>query len=323
MSTDLVVDVVIPVHNGAATIERCVRAVLAQSRLPAHVIVVDNGSTDATAEVAERAGAMVVHEHRPGSYAARNAGIAASTADAIAFTDDDCTPDPGWLEALVGALEAGVDVVGGEVVAPAGHTPAERWGHERGMLSQAGSFAHPFLPCFATANVLWRRTALDRIGGFDDQLQSGGDVDAHWRLQKLGGTLAFAPDAIVVHSHRRSLRQLVRQQHRYGIGHGRLDTRWAADPAYAATTGTAGQRLRAAWLLPVRIPVRLIRRDDAWLPIVDATVRVARELGRRQGRRRPPLASRPGASGSGHTTAAPTPSSHVAPAVPETGAVRS
>ncbi|MCO8126384.1 glycosyltransferase [Acidimicrobiia bacterium EGI L10123] len=290
--------VVIPVHDGAGQITRTIDAVLGQSTPPAEVVVVDNGSTDATAEVARRAGARVVHEGRRGSYAARNAGVAATTSDTIAFTDADCVPDPGWVAAIERAFarDVAIDVVGGPVVAPIVRTASERWAEARHVLDQQRSWEAPsFLPFFATANAAWRRAALERIGGFDAALASGGDVDACWRLQRVGGHLAFAPDAVVIHAHRARVGDLLAQQHRYALGHGRLDGRWSSDPAYVSAAGTAAARLRAVWLLPARVPWRAVRRRDPAIAVLDALVRTTHEVGRRRGRRQPPLDPMPAA----------------------------
>src|SRR3546814_8574240 len=89
------ISVIIAVWNGRATIGRCLDAVRAQS-LPSEeleIIVVDNGSSDGTAEIARSVpGVIVLTEHRPGSYAARNRGLAHARGTYVAFTDADCRP---------------------------------------------------------------------------------------------------------------------------------------------------------------------------------------------------------------------------------------
>lgn len=281
------VAVVIPVKNGETTIARTVRAVLAQTLPPAEVVVVDNGSTDGTAAAAEEAGARVIHEAKPGSYAARNAGLAATTSELVAFTDDDCMPADDWLERLVAPFaDPGVAGAGGEIVPAGVSTPAERWAEDRDVLSQARAFNNEYLPYLATANAAYRRAVLEQLGGFEAALESGGDVDLAWRVQTLTRSrLVFVPDAVVRHTHRADVGGLLRQQRRYGRGHGALDLRWSADLAYRSAQGTTWQRLRAVWLLPARIPVRLVRRVPVKPALIDACVRSAREVGRFQGRR--------------------------------------
>src|SRR3954447_4975838 len=215
------VAVVIPVRDGAGEIADCVEAVLAQTARPDELVVVDNGSSDGTAAVAAAAGAAVAHEPRPGSYAARNTGVAATTADIVVFTDADCLPEPHWLEELVTAFDdPDIGVGGGPVNPVQAASAAERWALERGVLDQATAFRHPFMPYFATANAAYRRSVLVAVGGFDAQLASGGDVDACWRVQAMTDyRLRFVPGAVVRHRHRVRVRPLLRQQLRYARGH--------------------------------------------------------------------------------------------------------
>src|SRR3954453_11117240 len=110
------VSVVIPARDAAGLIDGAVRAALSQ-QLDGEfeVIVVDDGSTDATSTIAREAGARVVsNPSPPGPAGARNVGVAAASAPLIAFTDADCVPAPGWLRAGVTALEL-ADLVQGRV----------------------------------------------------------------------------------------------------------------------------------------------------------------------------------------------------------------
>lgn len=282
------VAVVIPARNAERSIAQTIDAVRRQTRPADEIVVVDNGSIDGTGAAASAAGACVVREGRRGSYAARNTGIRSTRSEIIAFTDADCAPHPTWLERLLDRFRDEVDVVGGNVVDGGVATVAERWAAARKVLSQDRAFHHAFMPYFATANVAWRRDALERIGGFDASLASGGDVDASWRLQRAGGVLAFQPEAAVTHRHRSTVRKLLAQQIRYADGHGRLDRRWSHDPSYRAAGGTRLQRTRPLWLLPLRVPTHALRGHDPRLPAVDALVVVVREIARARGRLAPP-----------------------------------
>ena len=112
------VTVIVPVRNGADAIALCLDALAVQQGAPPfEVIVVDNGSTDGTSDIvrAHPINARLVHEPRPGSYAARNAGIAAASGRVLAFTDADCVPDSHWLAAGIAAMpERGL--VGGRII---------------------------------------------------------------------------------------------------------------------------------------------------------------------------------------------------------------
>jgi glycosyltransferase involved in cell wall biosynthesis len=113
----LIVSVVIPCLNEAETIEACVtaaHAVLDEHGLPGEVIVADNGSTDGSAEMAERAGALVVHEPRRGYGSAYRAGFAAAKGKYIVMLDADLTYDVGDIPRFVQELEGGGELVMGD-----------------------------------------------------------------------------------------------------------------------------------------------------------------------------------------------------------------
>jgi glycosyltransferase involved in cell wall biosynthesis len=122
MPADL--SVVICSLNGAAGVDRCLHALAAQKDVELQVIVVDDGSTDDTSDVAREHGVTVIrHEVNRGLAAARNTGVQAATAPVVAFLDDDCEPEPEWARELVDAYADGVVGVGGAVVpcAPDGY----------------------------------------------------------------------------------------------------------------------------------------------------------------------------------------------------------
>ncbi len=158
--------------------------------------MVANGATPEVRAVIERAGVRCVRlEPNRGPAAARNAGWReASGADSIAFTDDDCLPAPGWLDALSVAAAPGV-VVQGRV----GPLPEEA--------HRVGPFARTVIvdtqtPFFHTANVLYPRAVLEAVGGFDESFDrvAGEDTDLGWRAVEAGATVRFAPDALVWHA---------------------------------------------------------------------------------------------------------------------------
>ncbi|MFG6445940.1 glycosyltransferase family 2 protein [Microbacterium sp. P07] len=106
----LTVSVVIPVKNDAVALTRCLAALANQTRTPNETIVVDNGSSDASAEVARRAGARVVECVRPGIPAASALGYDAATGAVILRLDADCVPDPTWVEMVIASFTRHPDV---------------------------------------------------------------------------------------------------------------------------------------------------------------------------------------------------------------------
>jgi GT2 family glycosyltransferase len=228
------VSVIVPVYNGADEIGTCVAALLAQD-YPAErleIIIVDNGSTDTTAEVVRNYGVTLADEREQvGSYAARNKGVAVASGEILGFTDADCLPSPDWVKTAVAAFaDPAVHVVGGEVLACPPETAVERFLARREFLSHRHSMQHPFKPYFQTANVFARRSVFERIGAFNGAMISGGDVDFSWRAQIAGlGPIRFVPEAEVEHRHRTDVRELLRQQFKWGLGSGGLSRKYRAE----------------------------------------------------------------------------------------------
>ena len=193
----MLASVIVPAHDAAATIGRTLAGLAAQEvDGEFEVIVVDDGSSDATARLAQEAGATVVrHERAVGPGASRNAGVAAATAPALAFTDADCAPAPGWLAAGLAALE-GAGLVQGRVEprpdVPVGHFDKTLW------VTRAWGL-------FESANLFVRRDVFELVGGFDDGLLElagahfGEDVVFGWRARRAGVETAFCDEALVHH----------------------------------------------------------------------------------------------------------------------------
>lgn len=126
-----------------------------------------------------------------GPAAARNLGWRAARGRLIAFTDDDCLPQPGWLRAGVDALEAGADAAWGRLEMPLPPSPTD-YELDAAGLSRA---------VFVTANCFCRRAALERVGGFDERFTAAWreDTDLYFSLLEGGCHVAHVPDAVVVH----------------------------------------------------------------------------------------------------------------------------
>lgn len=248
--------VVICSRNGAAGVELCMRSLVRQEASPRlEIIVVDDGSSDGTGEIAERAGATVVrHPHSLGLAASRNDGVRRARAEIVAFLDDDCEADPRWAERLLAAFAPGVSGVGGDVRA-AGAT-----GYTLGFLVRN----NPLLPLEATlsestslpyrlrlyladqlavdppsgrrpvnslvgANMAFRRSVLEAVGGFDERFTFGAEeLDLCWRVRARfpDGELVVDPSIVVTHHFRPRLRDTLRRAGSYGRGTARLYRKW-------------------------------------------------------------------------------------------------
>lgn len=247
--------VIVPVYNDVARLRRCLESLEQQSypRPLYDVVVVDNGSTeDVRAALPPGSTVRVLREDTPGSYAARNTGLAATDADVLAFTDSDCVVQPGWLESGARALaqDPSVDAVGGRIeltfrtgrpVSPAEHFEAVT-GFPQQRYVEEMSFA-------ATANLFVRRSALERVGPFDEQLRSGGDVDFGKRLVASGGRLVYDAAPVVQHPARHTWGQLRAKTVR--VAEGVSDRTGGLDRS--GTLRRAGRDLRSAATVWLRV----------------------------------------------------------------------
>ena len=194
----MLASVIVPAHDAAATLPQTLAGLAAQELDGEfEVVVVDDGSNDATPEIAEQAGVVVIRHERPvGPGASRNRGVAAATGRALAFTDADCTPAPGWLCAGVGALDA-AGVVQGRVE-PSPEVPVGPFDRTLWVTRAWG--------LFESANLFVRRDVFERLGGFDDGLLQvagahfGEDVIFGWRARRAGVPTGFCDDALVHHA---------------------------------------------------------------------------------------------------------------------------
>jgi glycosyltransferase involved in cell wall biosynthesis len=234
------VSVVICTRDRAEMLDACLATFAGQSRRPDELIVVDNASRgDDTRAVAERHGVVYVRENRPGLSYARNAGVARARHEIVAFTDDDTLLHPQWLERLVAAFDSpAVWAVTGLVLPASLETEAQcvferAWGFGRGHAPR--DFDHdyylatrergtPVWNLGAGANMALRRSAIERVGGFEVRLGSGpagcGDDSEIWyRILHAGGICRYEPSAIVRHVHRRDAAGLRRQIRSYMCGH--------------------------------------------------------------------------------------------------------
>ena len=253
------VSVIIPVLNEERTIRECLVSLLGMDYPPERreILVVDNGSTDRTAEIVKSFPVRYLREERCGISYARNRGIEASKGEILAFTDADCVVTTGWLRELVQGFEdEGIGGVEGETVAYLPVTPAEHYMARRGSHSYRARLYSPFAPFVNTANVAFRREVFNRIGIFDTRFPGGEDVDISWRFfQETDLRLPYNPRAVVFHRHRSTVRGLISQQTRNGRGiailrakyPARLPWSWRQElRAWSAVAGFAWIATRAA-----------------------------------------------------------------------------
>ena len=204
------VSVVVCAHNAADTMDECLVS-LERLRYPdVEVIVVDDGSRDGTREIIRsHPTAFLVEISHSGLSAARNVGLGRASGDIVAYTDADVRVDPDWLTYLVQPfMSSDVVGVGGPNVVPAddpwmAQCVARSPGSPNCVLLDDRIAEH-----VPGCNMAFRRDALLAVGGFMPIfVRAGDDVDLCWRLQRQGGTLAYAPAALVWHRHRATVRE--------------------------------------------------------------------------------------------------------------------
>jgi glycosyltransferase involved in cell wall biosynthesis len=195
-----VVSVVCATYRRPAAVRRLLASLERQDlEAPFEVILSDDGSgeqcvLDVKAAIASSSleVRLLEHQRNRGPGAARNDGWRAARADVVAFTDDDCQPEPGWLRAGLALMHNGVVVVGRVIPDPAQSGALGPW--SRTLTVSDARF-------FQTANAFYARADLDAVGGFDERfvLAGGEDTDLGMRVLALGRAGVFAPDALVLH----------------------------------------------------------------------------------------------------------------------------
>jgi GT2 family glycosyltransferase len=263
------VSIVVCTRDRAEALERCLRALAPLAASGHDVIVVDNAPSDGRARaVAAAFPCAYVVEERPGLDRARNRGLAVARRPVVAFTDDDCEPDPRWADALAAALAApGAAAATGLVLPRELETDAqERFesycAHRRTF--EVRAFRDPQTPPSTAgvagmgANMAFRREWLERLGGFDPRFDggtptlSGGDTEILARVLAAGGTIVYDPRALVWHRHPREIAAVRRVVFGYGVGVSAvLWKRWREDgdtrALPTALRWLAGPPVKAAW----------------------------------------------------------------------------
>jgi len=193
-SRALTVSVIVPVFNGADYLAEALANIAAQDRPPDEVVVIDDGSTDASAEIARSApGVRVVSQANQGHGGARNAGIAATSGDVIAFLDHDDRWTLDKLRVQVGHLEDHPEI--GVVLAR--QRMLLEAGFERPAWMAKRALDEPEAAPIPSALVA-RRAVFDGVGGFDPTFRMACDTDWLFRARDAGVSIAWVPDVLVL-----------------------------------------------------------------------------------------------------------------------------
>jgi glycosyltransferase involved in cell wall biosynthesis len=222
------ISVCVCTYNGSSTLgETC--AAISRLEYPHHeVIVVDDGSTDTSAEIARAHGFTVISTENRGLSSARNTALANATGEIVAYIDDDAMPDPQWLIYIADMFYRTdfVAIGGPNLPVPGDGLVADA------IAAAPGNPIHVLLDDreaehIPGCNSAFRADALRAIDGFDPQFRSAGDdVDVCWRLEDRGWRIGYCAPAVVWHHRRRTVRGYLRQQRGYGRAEALLERKW-------------------------------------------------------------------------------------------------
>lgn len=218
------VSVVIPARNESRNIERVIQSVTGQ-HLPdieLEIIVVNDGSTDNTAVIAEQTGATVVNiagtESGGSAGACRNRGAAASRGEVIVFLDANCSAKVGWLESLLVTIRS-ASVVGGSFGLPKGLSVVARCDYYCGWYHHHPGRTASFVEQHPPGNLAVWRAVFEGTSGFvEEHPVAYAHEELKWQREVLdsGGTIYFEPDAVVSHWNRAGVANLLKRNYRWG-----------------------------------------------------------------------------------------------------------
>lgn len=217
----LLASVVICVHADSRA-RRTVAALLDQTATPTdyEIVVVENGSAGLSDLTHAAPGRLRYLHVQPANTAlARNVGLTAARGTYLLLTDADCVPDRRWVDAMTAALSTGRHTaVGGRIGKYEPRSATQR----HGITVVDGQRALNYLPALPLpyvvgANSGYVTAAVRSVGGFDDNLPSGHDVDLCYRLGLCGHSIGLAPEAVVLHEDRRTVAAHFRRFRRYAI----------------------------------------------------------------------------------------------------------
>ena len=218
------ISVIIPAKNEEAKIERCLEAIFNQTIKPCEVIVVDGHSADETVKNAGKFPVKILYEEYHTRAGACQVGVENAEGDYVAFTDADCIPVRDWLENLIKEFDRGIVGVGGGIK----NIGEGLWEKSINLISgtflgSANSVQGRFFKdkryvnSISGCNSMYHKEDILKIGGFDVRLPTAEDTELNRKLLKIG-KLLYTPDVIILHNHKRGLKDFAKRMYQYGYG---------------------------------------------------------------------------------------------------------
>lgn len=245
MNHTVLISIIVPAHNAAATLADCLNALLNQTmpRDSYEILVVDDGSTDDTAVIAQStiAQSMIAPStiapstniqllrlpQNRGAAAARNYGLAVAQGDIICFTDADCEPHPNWLEELVRPLQQRPSITATKgIYATRQRQLVARFVQIEYEDRYDRMAAQPQIDFVDTYAAAYRRQSLQGIGGFDETIAYVEDQELSFRLAAQGCVMLFCPTAVVTHRHSHTIARYARKKFWIGCWKARIISRF-------------------------------------------------------------------------------------------------
>jgi lipopolysaccharide/colanic/teichoic acid biosynthesis glycosyltransferase/glycosyltransferase involved in cell wall biosynthesis len=245
--------VIVPAHNADGTIAECLGALLVQNGFSLgqdyEIILVDDGSTDQTAQIAEDLGVHVIRQHNAGPAAARNAGVEHAKGELIFFTDSDCIPNSDWL------IQMATPFQNPSVIGVKGAYLCREKNRVARFVQQEFAYKYhalaklPQIDFIDTYSAAYRKSIFIENGGFDIRfpVPSVEDQEFSFRLARKGYRLVFQPSARVYHRHDLNLKQYF--QRKWGIGYWKaFMLRWLPEKTLSDSYTPASQRFQIVLL---------------------------------------------------------------------------
>ncbi|MGJ7461872.1 glycosyltransferase [Halomonas sp. MA07-2] len=242
-----IVSVIVPTYRDWGSLEKCLRG-LARQDYPSdcvEVLVVNNAPQEsAPLGIILQNYVRLIGETAPGSYAARNCGIAEAEGEVLAFLDADCVAEPVWLKTALACMGThGADLVAGHITLfyqDNKLTPAECY--EKAFAFRQAKNVEQGVA--VTANLIVRREVFEAVGNFDEGMMSGGDFEWTRRATAAGYRLTYCPAAVVRHPARSTLASLAQKARRVSAGSMVLHDESGALQGSGRVMGNFGNDLR-------------------------------------------------------------------------------
>jgi lipopolysaccharide/colanic/teichoic acid biosynthesis glycosyltransferase/GT2 family glycosyltransferase len=262
-----VISVIVPAYNAAATLPACLQALKHQTIASAEyeIIVVDDGSTDNTAELARQLNVRVISQPNQGPAAARNAGVEIARGDIVLFTDADCEPLPDWIEQMIAPFKD-LEVAGVKGVY---RTRQCEWMARFVQFEYEDKYdrmrEQDTIDFIDTYSAGYRRDIFILNHGFDPIMRELEDQELSFRLAQKGYRLVFAPQAAVYHWHNRTLKSYFKRK--FEIGYWKMClARWHPDKLVkdSHTPQVMKVQIGLVALMLMGLPASLLWHNALW-----------------------------------------------------------